>query len=157
MTTWTFSTKITISKMSTTAEISIVLRWEMFVAKYSLSGKVTSTQPNHNDKVYFGVAEKSFKDRFYNQTKSFTHEDYTNDTELSKEYWDIKRNHFTAKVTWNIVRECPPYSLSKRTCYLCLNEKLEIDHIKETTYWTKNRSQSVIKQAHKQAYVITTW
>ena len=121
--------------MSTTAEIrSIVLRWEMFVAKYSLSGKVTSTQPNYNDKVYFGVAEKSFKDRFYNQAKSFTHEDYTNDTELSKEYWDIKRNHFTAKVTWNIVRECPPYSLSKRTCYLCLNEKLEIDHIKETTY-----------------------
>ena len=83
--------------------------------------------------IYFGVAEKSFKDRFYNQTKSFTHEDYTNDTELSKEYWDIKRNNFTAKVTWNIVRECPPYSLSKRACYLCLNEKLEINHIKETT------------------------
>ena len=36
--------------MSTTAEISIVLRWEMFVAKYSLPGKVTSTQPNYNDK-----------------------------------------------------------------------------------------------------------
>ena len=25
-------------------------------------GKITSTQPNYNDKVYFGVAEKSFKD-----------------------------------------------------------------------------------------------
>ena len=49
-------------------------------------GKITSSQPNYNDNVYFGVAEKSFKDRFYNHTKSFTHEDYANDTELSKGY-----------------------------------------------------------------------
>ena len=53
-------------------------------------GKITSFQPNYNNKVYFEVAEKSFKDRFYNHTKSFTHEDYVNDTELAKEYWDIK-------------------------------------------------------------------
>ena len=44
----------------------------MFVAKCSLP-KITSIQPNYKDKVYFGVAEKSFKDRFYNHTKSFTH------------------------------------------------------------------------------------
>ena len=59
-----------------------------------------------------------------------THEDYANDTELSKEYWDIKRNNFIPKVTRSIVRECPPYSLSKRKCYLCLNEKLEINSYK---------------------------
>ena len=52
-------------------------------------GKITSSQPSYNEKVYFGVAEKSFKDRFYNHTKSFAHEAYANDTELSKEYWDI--------------------------------------------------------------------
>ena len=46
--------------------------------------KVTSTQPNYNGKVYFGVAEKSFKDRYYNRTKSFTQEDYANDIKLSK-------------------------------------------------------------------------
>ena len=45
-------------------------------------GKMNSSQPNYNDKIYFGVAEKLFKDL----TKSFTHEDYANDTELSKEY-----------------------------------------------------------------------
>ena len=92
-------------------------------------GKINSSQPSYNEKVYFGVAEKSFKDRFYNHTKYFTHEDYANDTELSKEYWDIKRNNFIPKVTWSIVRGCPPYSLSKRKCYLCLNEKLEINII----------------------------
>ena len=29
-------------------------------------GKINSFQPNYNDKAYFGVAGKSFKDRFYN-------------------------------------------------------------------------------------------
>ena len=104
-------------------------------------------QPSYNEKVYFGVAEKSFKDRFYNHTKSFTHEDYANDTELSKEYWDIKRNNFIPKVTWSIVRECPPYSLSKRKCYLCLNEKLEINSYKGNNLLNK-RSELINKCRH---------
>ena len=61
-------------------------------------GKINSSQPNYNEKVYFGVAEKSFKVRFCNHTKSLTHEDYANDTELSKEYWDIKRNNSILRV-----------------------------------------------------------
>ena len=110
-------------------------------------GKINSSQPNYNEKVDFGVAEKSFKDRFYNQAKSFTHEDYANDTELSKEYWDIKRNNFIPKVTWSIVRECPPYSLSKRKCYLCLNEKLEINSYKGNNLLNK-RSELINKCRH---------
>ena len=43
-------------------------------------GKINSSQPNYNDKVYFAVAKKSFKDRFYNHTKSFTHEDCRKNT-----------------------------------------------------------------------------
>ena len=110
-------------------------------------GKTNSSQPNYNEKVDFGVAEKSFKDRFYNHAKSFTHEDYANDTELSKEYWDIKRNNFIPKVTWSIVRECPPYSLSKRKCYLCLNEKLEINSYKGNNLLNK-RSELINKCRH---------
>ena len=67
-------------------------------------GKITSSQPNYNDKVYFGVAERSFKDRFYNHTKSFTHEHYANDTRQLKKYWDIKRSTFIPKVSWSVLR-----------------------------------------------------
>ena len=80
----------------------------MFVAKYTLPGKNNLIQPNYKDKVYFGVAENLPKDRFCNHTKSFTHEDYANYTEFSKEYWEIKRNNFIPKVTQNILRKCPP-------------------------------------------------
>ena len=105
----------------------------MFVPKYSLPGK--------------------------NKTKSFTHEDYANDTEFSKEYWEIKRNNFIPKVTWSILRECPPYNLRKRNCYLCLNEKLEINSYKGNNLLNK-RSElikcRINEHAPKQTYVITT-
>ena len=61
-------------------------------------GKITSCQPIYNDNLYSGVAEKLFKDRFYNHTKSFTREDYANDTELSKQYWDFKKSNLIPKV-----------------------------------------------------------
>ena len=48
-------------------------------------------------------------------------------TEFSKEYWEVKRSKFIPKVTWSTVRECPPYNLSKKKNYFCLNEKLEIN------------------------------
>ena len=110
-------------------------------------GKINSSPSNYNDKVYLVVPEKSFKERFYNDTKSFTHEDYANDTELSKEYWEIKRNYFIPKVTWSIVKECPPYSLSRRKCYLCLNEKLEINSYKGNNLLNK-RSELINKCRH---------
>ena len=34
---------------------------------------------------------------FYNHTSLITHEDYSNDTKLSKEYWKIKKSDFIQK------------------------------------------------------------
>ena len=64
-----------------------------------------------------------------------------------REYWDIKRNNFIPKVTWSIVRECPPYSLRKRKCYLCLNGKLEINSYKGNNLLNK-RSELINKCRH---------
>ena len=38
--------------------------------------------------------------RFNNHTKYFNLKQYKNNTKLSKEYWAMKRNHFTPEVTW---------------------------------------------------------
>ena len=53
-------------------------------------------QPKEN--IYIGTAKTNFKQRFNNHTKSFKLEHYKNDTELPKEYWMIKRNHFISKI-----------------------------------------------------------
>ena len=106
-------------------------------------GKITSIQPNYKDKAYFGVAEKSFLQPH----------------QILYPYWGIKRNNFITKVTWGILREYPPYNLSKRKCYLSLNEKLEINSYKGNNLL--NKSSELIKyrlkvQTPKQTYVITT-
>ena len=66
--------------------------------------QITSNQPNYHQKVYIGTAETDFKHRFNNHTKPFNLEHYENETELSKEYWSIKGNHFTPIVTWRMIR-----------------------------------------------------
>ena len=60
------------------------------------STKHRSNQLNYKQKIYIGT-ETDFKRRFKNHTKSFNLEHYENDTELSKEYWTIKRNHLNTK------------------------------------------------------------
>ena len=61
-------------------------------------GKINSSQPNYNDKVYFGVAEKSFKD---STTKpNPLHMKIMQMTQnCRKNTGDIKRNNFIPKVT----------------------------------------------------------
>ena len=87
---------------------------------------LTSDQQNYKDKKCFGIAEESFKGRLYNHNLSFRNEFYKNDTELSKELWQMKMKNYTPKITWRIIRKCLPYNYNSRKCYLCLNEKLEI-------------------------------
>ena len=90
---------------------------------------------------------KQILNRFNNHTKSFNLEHYENDTELSKEYWTIKRKHFIPKVTWRIIKKCAPFNTTKRKCYLCLNEKLEIASYKGDNLLNK-RSELISKCRH---------
>ena len=56
--------------------------------------KNTLNQPNCKENIYTGTAKTNFKHRFNNNTKSFKLKHYKNDTELPKEYWTIKGNHY---------------------------------------------------------------
>ena len=80
---------------------------------------------------------------------------YENDTELSKEYWATKRNHFTTKVTWRIIRKCIPFNTTKRKCYLCFNEKLDIGQNLLTSVDTKTNSFFYGMIARTKSYVFT--
>ena len=87
---------------------------------------LTSNKQKDKDIKYFGIAEESFEGRLHNHNVSFRNEFYKNNTELSKELWQIKMKNYIPKITWRIVWKCPPYNYNSRKCYLCLNEKLEI-------------------------------
>ena len=114
---------------------------------------MTSNQPNYNQKIYIGTTETDFKHRFNNHTKSFRLEHYENDTEPPKEYSTIKRNHFTPIVTWRIMRKCAPFNTTKRKCYLCLHEKLEIASYKGDNLLNK-RSELINKCRHQNKFTL---
>ena len=86
-------------------------------------------QPKEN--IYIGTAKTDFKHRFNNHTKSFKLEHYKNDTELPKEYWIIKGNHFISKINGRIISKCAPFNTTKS--YKSL-------HTKETICWTKGKN-----------------
>ena len=85
----------------------------------------------YKQKCYLGSFEATFKDRLRNHKKSFNHVKRKNDTELSKEFWEIKKLIGTPKVTWKIMRICCSYNPNSKRCLLCLNEKYEIATYKE--------------------------
>ena len=99
--------------------------------KYIYKTKVTSSNQNYQEKVYFGSCETTFKKRFSNHKKSFNLNEYKNETELSNEIWRIKNSADHPKVKWKIVKKCISYSPQTKRCLLYLNEKLEIAAYKE--------------------------
>ena len=100
-----------------------------------------------------GSTETGVKHWFNNHTKSFNLEHYENDTELSKEYWAIKRNHFIPKVTWRIIRKYSSFNAPKRKCYMCLNAKLEIASYKEDNLFNK-KPELINKCRHQNKFTI---
>ena len=122
----------------------------------SLDSILTSNQQNYKDKKYFGIAEESFKGRLYNHNLSFRNEFYKNDTELSKELWQIKMKNYTPKITWRIIRKCPPYNYNSRKCYLCLNEKLEIA-LYEGENLLNKKTELISKCCHQNVHAIASW
>ena len=57
------------------------------------------------EKSYYGLAGGAFKDRYRNHVKSFKHEKYKNETQLSKYIWELKKTNNEYKLTWDIVKK----------------------------------------------------
>ena len=63
-------------------------------------------------RVYLGLSETPFKDRYRNHVRDFNNEIHYNKTELSKYVWDLKRNNKEPHITWTIV--CKAYGTPKQ-------------------------------------------
>ena len=91
----------------------------------------TLNHPNCKENIYTGTAKTNFKHIFNNNTKSFKLKHYKNDTELPKEYWTIKHNHYISKINWRIIRKWAAFHTTKS--YKSL-------HAEEIICWTKHQS-----------------
>ena len=64
---------------------------------------LTSNQDNYQQKIYYGITETKFKQRYANQIKSFRHEKDQSNIELSNELWSIKNDNYTPNIEWEIL------------------------------------------------------
>ena len=86
--------------------------------QHSLPRNNLIKRTKHITKTYIGLCEESFKKRYANHKKSFNHSRYENDTELSKEYWKLKRRNINPEITWAIKTKCDPFNPTSGKCSL---------------------------------------
>ena len=90
------------------------------------SAELTSNLPNYGTKIYIGICSTTWKERLGNHKKSFNHEEYEGDSELSKEVWRIKRAGGEFFIKWKKEATHESYRPEGKRCRLCDNEKLSI-------------------------------
>ena len=109
--------------------------------------------PNYSSKVYRGITASKFKLRYANHKKSFTCKKYSNNTELSKEFWLIKNKGANAKLEWKILKQCPSYNPTSNRCTLCLSEKLSILEYRGDNMLNK-RSEIISTCRHRSKFLL---
>ena len=61
---------------------------------------ITANISDYKENVYLGVSETTFKVRYGNHKTTKQH--HKNDTELSKEYWNVKQQNGTPRIVESI-------------------------------------------------------
>ena len=96
-----------------------------FKNKFPIFGFCLSVNPQFNLNSPFKLKIKTKIGKLF-LNHLFNHAKYKNDTELSKEFWEIKKRIGTPKITGKIIRICRPYNPNSKGCLLGLNEKYGI-------------------------------
>ena len=76
-----------------------------------------------------------------NHIKSFTHQKYSNETELSKYVWHLKENNTDFTIKWSIIKNSISYMGGSKRCNLCSEVKLSI--LKEKSKYLLNKRSEI--------------
>ena len=108
-----------------------------------------ATVTNNKDdveRIYYGLCETAFKERYRNHTSSFRHE-------LSNYIWALKKDKIVPSIKWKILRIVRGKPTSNY-CRLCLTEKFSIINSIEDNRVLNKRSEFVNKCRHQNKYLI---
>ena len=114
--------------------------------------KAEVTSENTDKKVYYGSCEPEFKVRYRNHNKSFNHERYKNETELSKYIWTLKHQNKQYQIAWSVHDRAPSYQCGSYKCMLCTSEKLAIVLDEDPSRVLNNRSDLVKWCLHRKKH-----
>ena len=86
--------------------------------------------------------------------KSFRHEAYKKETELSNYIWGLKSNNINHSIKFKILKQTSGYNKISKICNLCLAEKLEICKFKDKSNLLNKRNELVNKCRHENKYLL---
>ena len=112
-----------------------------------------STGNTQDTKHYIGMTSNTFKERYRNHIKSFTHKKYSNETELSKHVWQLKQNKTDFTIKWSVIKTSISYTGGSKRCNLSLDEKITILKEKNNCLLNK-RSEIVSACQHKSRFQV---
>ena len=116
--------------------------------------KASISTSNANDtKHYIGMTSSTFKERYRNHIKSFTHKKYSNETGTFETHLapKAKQNRFHHKMVDN--KKSISYTGGSKRCNLCLEEKLNILKEKDNCLLNK-RSEIISACQHKNRFQV---
>ena len=107
-----------------------------------------------DEKVYYGLTERRFKERFYEHRTSFNNKAYAERTELSKYVWKLKEEGKDYSIKWSIKMRAHPYRSGSKRCDLCLCEKTFIA-MGEQGKMLNSRSEILGKCRHRRKFCLS--
>ena len=113
--------------------------------------KATIAVPNKPTKVYYRLAQGTFKARYSVYQHSLRNEERRFSTEYSKYMWDLKDLGLEGSTTWEIAKPAAIYKCGSRRCDLCLTEKLMIAMADSSSLFNK-RSEIVSTCRHRKKF-----
>ena len=117
-----------------------------------------SATPNFAKRVYPGVAESDWNQRFYNHKKLIKSKSYSNDTNLSSYLWDLREKHDVfPTLTWSAVKSVHGYSNISKRCLLCLTEKVLIAIYENPEELLHKRSELMAKRHHDNKFLLSNY
>ena len=119
--------------------------------------KCEVTAENQPKKVYIGLTEKEFKQRFNGHNQSFNNSKYKNSTTLSTHIWSLKKQNIKPVLKWSIVKHAKAYSNTMKSCILCLQEKLEIICYKNKPELLNKRTEIISKCRHMNKHILANY
>ena len=73
---------------------------------------------------YYGLTERTFKERYNQHQSDFRHTKNKFNTSLSKHIHELKEANTDFSITWKIHTRAHTYTSGARRCDLCIQEKL---------------------------------
>ena len=71
---------------------------------YTYKATIISTGNTQDTKHCIGMTSNTFKERYRNHIKFFTHKKYPNETELSTHVWHLKQNITDFTIKWSMIK-----------------------------------------------------